>query len=101
MISAEVGAEVARKRADVVLAAHLLLKADRLFRELLPFPYFSFRKWKSVYDINTNSHVFPEPVGQRPIWPKEAVPLAGWLEANSGVFQADLNHILQNDLFDT
>merc|ERR1712216_647590 len=53
-----------------------------------------------VYDINANSHVFPEGVQQRPIWPNAAVPLAGWLEANYQTFRDDLDFIVQNNLFD-
>merc|ERR1712080_456411 len=57
---------------------------------------------KSMYDINTNSHVFVDGlVGQKPIWPKDSIPLAGWLEDNFQVFKEDLDFIIKNDLFDS
>ncbi|CAE8618585.1 unnamed protein product, partial [Polarella glacialis] len=101
MLSAEVGAEMASNRVDIGRAAGLLQHSDDLFRQLMPYPFFSFRNWNSVYDINTNSHVFPENVNQRPLWPNSAIPLALWLEENAHVFRQDLEYILENDLFDT
>eukprot|EP00971_Amphidinium_carterae_P111448 2207097-Amphidinium_carterae.1 len=82
MLSAEVGAELAAKRSDIRQASQLLQRADALFQELNEFPFFSHRQWTSLYDINSNSHVFPSGLQQRPLWPKEAIPLALWLEEN-------------------
>jgi len=101
MLCAEVGSEVAARRADVLQAANLLQQAQKLFLELREYPFFSFRHWQSVYDINANSHVFPEGVQQRPIWPKPSVPLATWLEEHFSVFRDDLDFIVNRSLFDT
>lgn len=101
MLCTEVGIELAASRTDVGRSASLLGKADELFHELNSYSFFNFRRWKSLYDINTNSHVFPELVGQRPIWPNEALPIAGWLEENFQVFKDDLDSIIENNLFDT
>jgi len=101
MLSAEVGSELAGRRSDVGMAAQLLQKSHNLFEELMVYPFFSFRKWKSVYDINTNSHVFSGPIVQRPLWPTERVPIARWFEENYAVFREDLDFIVKNDLFDT
>eukprot|EP00929_Paragymnodinium_shiwhaense_P094951 TRINITY_DN5584_c0_g1_i1.p1 TRINITY_DN5584_c0_g1~~TRINITY_DN5584_c0_g1_i1.p1 ORF type:complete len:417 (-),score=93.46 TRINITY_DN5584_c0_g1_i1:230-1480(-) len=100
MINAEVGTELAERRSDPGRASALLQKADSLFKELLPYPYFSFRQWSTVYDINSNSHVFPEGYQQRPIWPNSAIPLAAWFEENYDAFREDLDRILDNNLFD-
>lgn len=101
MLCAEVGTELATRRSDVGQAGRMLQKANELFLEVNEYPFFSFRGWRSVYDINTNSHLFSGPVRQRPIWPKEGFAIAEWLEANFQVFRDDLDFILQNDLFDT
>ena len=61
------------------------------FEELQTYPFFSFRKWQKLYDMNTNSHVFPEGFRQRPVWPTSAVPFAVWLEENAQVFREDLD----------
>lgn len=61
------------------------------FEELQGYPFFSFRRWQKLYDINTNSHVFPEGFRQRPVWPTPAVPFARWLEENAEVFREDLD----------
>jgi len=100
MLCAEVGIELALSRTEMRRAADFLQKADSLFHELMPYPYFSFRKWESVYDINTNSHVFSGPIRQMPVWPTESIPLAGWFEENAHVFKADLDLIIENNLFD-
>lgn len=101
MLNAEVGAELAKRRSDVGRAARLLHTADHYFRELIPYPYFSFRNWDSLYDLNTNANVFDGAIKQRPIWSNEGIPLAKWLEANAHIFKADLEYIIQNNLFDT
>jgi len=101
MICAEVGVEVASSRENVLKASALLSQAHSLFQQLLPYPYFSFRGWKSIYDINSNSHIFPEHVRQRPIWANEDIPLARWLEANYPVFRADMDYIIEHNLFDS
>eukprot|EP00930_Biecheleria_cincta_P104891 TRINITY_DN97367_c0_g1_i1.p1 TRINITY_DN97367_c0_g1~~TRINITY_DN97367_c0_g1_i1.p1 ORF type:complete len:324 (+),score=50.54 TRINITY_DN97367_c0_g1_i1:131-973(+) len=101
MLCAEVGSEMAARRTDLAGAARLLAQADALFLELREYPFFSFRKWQSVYDINANSHVFPEGVPQRPIWPNSAVPLALWLEEHFSVFRQELDLIINNSMFDT
>jgi len=101
MLSAEVGAEIAASRADISQSAKLLTQAQDLFDELREYPFFSFRNWQSLYDINANSHVFPEGFQQRPIWPSSSVPLAAWLEENYEVFREELDFIVNNSLFDT
>merc|ERR1719253_2389005 len=102
MLSAETGAEMASRRIDVGRAGRLLQKSEDLFNELMPYPFFSFRNWKTMYDINTNSHVFANGLAaQKPIWPKESIPLATWLEENFQVFKDDLDRIVQNDMFDS
>mmetsp|Transcript_54181 Transcript_54181/g.100095 ORF Transcript_54181/g.100095 Transcript_54181/m.100095 type:complete len:408 (-) Transcript_54181:28-1251(-) len=100
MLSAEVGAELAAKRSDVRQASQLLERADALFQELNQFPFFSHRQWTSLYDINTNSHVFPSGLQQRPVWPKASIPLALWLEEMYPVFLEDLDSIIKNNAFD-
>lgn len=101
MLCAEVGREVASRRNDMAGAVALLQKAQDSFHRIMPYPFFSFRKWKSVYDLNTNSHVFGEGMVQRPVWPTEKVPLARWLESHFDVFRDDLDHIIENNLFES
>eukprot|EP00438_Fugacium_kawagutii_P016950 Skav230413 [mRNA] locus=scaffold4006:107255:108325:+ [translate_table: standard] len=101
MLCAEVGTAFAKRRQSLSKAASLLQRGNELFDELQQYPFFSFRKWQALYDINTNSHVFPEGYRQRPVWPNTAVPLAGWLEENYHVFREDLDTILNQSLFDT
>jgi len=101
MLCAEVGTAFAKRRQSLSKAASLLQRGNELFEELRQYPFFSFRKWQALYDINTNSHVFPEGFQQRPVWPNSAVPLAGWLEANYHIFREDLDTILNQSLFDT
>ncbi|CAK9022089.1 Aspartate beta-hydroxylase domain-containing protein 2 [Durusdinium trenchii] len=97
----DVGAAFAKRRQNLSKAAALLQRGNDLFEELQQYPFFSFRKWENLYDINTNSHVFPEGFRQRPVWPNSAVPLAGWLEENYQTFREDLDLILNRSLFDT
>ncbi|CAE7812020.1 ASPH [Symbiodinium microadriaticum] len=101
MLSAEVGTAFAGRRKDLVHAASMLQRANQLFSDLKEYPFFSFRRWQSLYDINTNSHVFPEGFRQRPVWPTAAVPIAVWLEENYEVFRQDLDLILNQSSFDT
>merc|ERR550534_488525 len=101
MLCAEVGAELAARRSDVGRAGQLLQRSQELFKELNEYPFFSFRKWNSIYDINTNSHVFSGPIRQRPIWPTAGLAIAEWFESNFQVFKDDLDFIVQNNLFDT
>ncbi|CAE7835825.1 ASPH [Symbiodinium sp. CCMP2592] len=101
MLSAEVGTAFAGRRKDLVHAAAMLQRANQLFADLKEYPFFSFRRWQSLYDINTNSHVFPEGFRQRPVWPTAAVPIAVWLEENYEVFRQDLDLILNQSSFDT
>jgi len=101
MISAEVGRELAISRTDVVESARLLQKADNLFNALMEYPFFSFRNWKSIYDINTNSHVFNGAFVQRPVWPSHRIPIAAFFEEHFGAFREELENIVANDLFDS
>ncbi|CAJ1372998.1 unnamed protein product [Effrenium voratum] len=101
MLCAEVGTSLAAQRRELPRAAALLQRANQLFTELQEYPFFSFRQWQKMYDINTNSHVFPEGFRQRPVWPTSAVPFAGWLEENYPVFREELDHILNQSLFDS
>lgn len=101
MLCSELGAELAARRRSVRVASDMLAKADSLFHTMMSYSFFSFRNWTAIYELNTNSHVFDGSVRQRPIWPNEHIPLAGFLEANSQVFQDELAYILENNLFDT
>lgn len=100
MLTAECGVELAASRADAPRAAELLAQANGHFDALRRLPFFSFQKWRTLYEINTNSHIFPGPVN-RPVWPNKAVPIAQWLESNFHVFRAELDYILEHDLFDS
>lgn len=90
MVEAELGRELAHRRADVARAAHVIRNSAAHFREMMSMPYFAQRRWASPYDMNYNEELYPSP---GPVWPSSALPLVSWLEENFATFRSDLDAI--------
>lgn len=99
MIPTELGVHLARERSDMAQAAGLFREAKEVFSVMRRLPHFSRKDWPSPYSINTNAEFFTGPVN-RPVWPTKGFPFAEFLEANVGVFQAELEALLSSGQFD-
>jgi len=100
LLAAELGAAFAAAH-DIVAAGSVLSWASQVFRVMSSLPYFALGgfRWTRPLDMAFNHELYPNAFG--PVWPKENVPLARYLESKFDDFRADLDAILASPgLFD-
>lgn len=79
-------------------AATILEKAIAAFEEMKRLPHYAPRThWQSPYDINFNEEWFPGVAlaGIGPVWNKDSVPLAQFLELNFQTFSDELGALVE------
>lgn len=97
LLLVEIGA-AASADLDLFTAAQALTTATATFAALKKVPYhneLSDLGWRGPSDLALNDELYPRTFG--PVWPREALPFAGFLEEHFEVFKADLESILSQD----
>jgi len=65
---------------------------------MLRLPQLVSGGWPSAYAINSNSFAYPGPMN-RPVWQRETVPLAMFLEAHAATFKEELDALVETGRF--
>lgn len=82
-------------------AATILERAVAAFDEMKRLPYYASRlHWQGPYDINFNEEWFPGVMPWGPVWNKDLVPFAQFLENNFATLSSELGAIVEQGLFD-
>lgn len=103
LLSAEMARHFATDALDLRRAANAHRDTSQRFVAMKGLPFFKqFEALGAVllnpHDMNYNMDYYPH-VHLGPIWPKELVPLAGFLEEHFHDFLADLRHIQDSTTF--
>lgn len=103
LVSAEVARYLALDASDVRRAAVALREATSLMQVMRELPFFeTFRllgaSLQEPHDMNYNMDYYPH-VNVGPVWPKEWVPLASFLEEHFDVFLAELQQFRDAETF--
>jgi len=103
LISAELARHLAVELLDVRRAAQALRGAQGFARAARALPFFKQfevlgARLSEPHDMNYNMDHYPH-VNLGPLWPKELVPLAAYLEAHFEEFRSDLQRIRDAQTF--
>merc|ERR1712196_280601 len=99
-LSRELAVALTGKHA-VERATQVMRTGAEAFRSMMSLPHYEHEfDWLEGEQIAFNSQFYPSYFG--PLWPKEQVPLAAFLEEHFKEFRADLDNVLATPgLFDT
>lgn len=103
LLSAETGRHLATELFDVRRAAQALRSTSHRFEEMKALPL--FRQFEALgaelkvpHDVSYNLDYYPH-VRYGPVWPRDELPIVGFLERHFEDFKADLLQIMDEQTF--